>query len=138
MLRSIAFQLYEHSVVRFLLVGGLSFALDLGLLVVLHEVAGVDLAIATPIAFVTSLVFNFLLQRLFTFRSDSHGATSAAKYLALVVFNILVTEVLVTGFHAVGWSYIVGKATATIITTVWNYFLYKKWIFKRKTTAPSA
>ncbi|MFD0757674.1 GtrA family protein [Arthrobacter ulcerisalmonis] len=124
--------------IRFLLVGGLSFALDLGLLVILHEVVGVDLAIATPIAFVTSLVFNFLLQRLFTFRSDSHGATSAAKYLALVVFNILVTEVLVTGFHAVGWSYIVGKATATIITTVWNYFLYKKWIFKRTTTDPSA
>jgi putative flippase GtrA len=122
--------LAENSVVRFLLIGGLSFALDLGLLAVLHEAFGVELWIATPIAFVVSLIFNFLLQRIFTFKATNHGGVSAAKYLLLVAFNIVVSDLIVTGFDAFGWSYIIGKATATVLTTVWNYWLYRHWIFK--------
>jgi putative flippase GtrA len=126
LIRSIA----ASSVVRFIFVGGLSFALDLGLLVFLHEVLGVELWIATPVAFVVSLVFNFLLQRIFTFQATNHRGISAMKYVLLVVVNILVSDFIVTGFDALGWSYMVGKATSTILTTVWNYFLYRHWIFK--------
>ncbi len=123
--------LYQNAVVRFLLVGGLSFALDLGLLALLHEAFGVALWIATPIAFIVSLVFNFLLQRVFTFRATNKGSVSAAKYLLLVLVNIVVSDVIVTGFDALGWSYVIGKTTATILTTGWNYLLYRHWIFKR-------
>ncbi|TLM85736.1 GtrA family protein [Pseudarthrobacter sp. NamE2] len=112
--------------------GGLSFALDLGLLVALHELFNVDLLIATPIAFVVSLVFNFFLQRIFTFQAANHHGISAVKYLSLVVFNIAVSDVIVAGFDALGWSYVIGKGTATVLTTIWNYFLYKEWIFKGK------
>lgn len=127
----LALGLYQNAVVRFLLVGGLSFVLDLGLLALLHEVFGVALWAATPIAFVVSLIFNFLLQRIFTFRATNKGSVSAAKYILLVILNILVSDLVVTGFDALGWSYVVGKTTATILTTVWNYFLYRHWIFKR-------
>lgn len=123
--------LYRHPVIRFLLVGGLSFALDLGLLALMYEVFGVPLWIATPIAFVISLVFNFLLQRLFTFQATNKGSVSAVKYLLLVIVNIAVSDLIVTGFDALGWSYIVGKTSATILTTAWNYFLYRHWIFQR-------
>lgn len=123
--------LYQNAIVRFLFVGGISFALDLGLLILLHEVFGVALWAATPIAFVVSLVFNFLLQRIFTFRATNKGSVSAAKYILLVVFNIAVSDLIVTGFDALGWSYIIGKTTATALTTVWNYFLYRHWIFQR-------
>lgn len=123
--------LYQNAVVRFLFVGGLSFALDLGLLVLLHEVFGVALWAATPIAFVVSLVFNFVLQRVFTFRATNKGSVSALKYILLVIVNIAVSDVIVVAFDAVGWSYVIGKTTATVLTTVWNYFLYRHWIFQR-------
>lgn len=118
------------SVVRFLLVGGLSYALDLGLLVVLYEFFGVELWLATPVAFLVSLVFNFLLQRIFTFRATNKRGFSALKYILLVILNIFVSDLIVTGFDAFGWSYMAGKTTATVLTTVWNYFLYRHWIFK--------
>ena len=127
----LAIGLYQNAVVRFLFVGGLSFALDLGLLALLHEVFGVALWVATPIAFIVSLVFNFLLQRMFTFRATNKGSVSAVKYILLVILNITVSDLVVTGFDALGWSYIIGKTTATILTTVWNYFLYRHWIFQR-------
>lgn len=129
--RGFALGLYRNAIVRFLLVGGLSFALDLGLLALLHEVFAVALWIATPIAFGVSLVFNFLFQRIFTFRASNRGSISAVKYILLVLVNIIVSDLVVQGFDALGWSYVIGKITATALTTVWNYFLYRHWIFQR-------
>jgi putative flippase GtrA len=130
--------LYQNAVVRFLFVGGLSFALDLGLLVLFHEVFGVALWAATPIAFVVSLVFNFVLQRVFTFRATNKGSVSALKYILLVIVNIAVSDLIVIAFDALGWSYIIGKTTATVLTTVWNYFLYRHWIFQRTPKSTNA
>lgn len=127
-------RLSGSSVVRFLLIGCLSFALDLGLLAFLHEVLAVELWIATPVAFLVSLVFNFLLQRIFTFRATNRRGVSAMKYILLVVVNIFVSDIIVTGFDALGWSYIIGKTMATVLTTVWNYFLYRHWIFQSSPT----
>lgn len=116
--------------VKFLVVGVASFAIDLGLLALLHEVGGVDLWIATPIAFLASLVFNFLVQRKFTFQSEVRAHVSFLKYVALVVFNVVATDVIVNVVAAAGISYAVGKVIATVSTTVWNFLLYKHWIFK--------
>jgi putative flippase GtrA len=128
--RPLFIRIANSSVARFLLVGGLSFALDLGLLVLLHESFGVELWIATPAAFLVSLVFNFLLQRIFTFQATNSRGVSAVKYVLLVVVNILVSDFIVTGFDALEWPYMLGKAASTILTTVWNYLLYRHWIFK--------
>lgn len=115
---------------KFLLVGGASFAIDLGMLALLHEVGNVDLWIATPIAFLTSLVFNFVVQRNFTFRSNTRAHVSFLKYGALVLFNVMATDVIVNLFAGAGEPYALGKVIATIATTVWNFLLYKHWIFK--------
>lgn len=116
--------------VKFLVVGGASFAIDLGLLMLLHEVGGVDLWIATPIAFLVSLVFNFLVQRKFTFQSSGRAHVSLLKYGALVVFNVIATDVVVNVVDGAGYPYALGKIIATVATTIWNFLLYKHWIFK--------
>ena len=120
----------DSYLVKFLVVGGLSFAIDLGLLALLHEVGGVDLWIATPIAFLTSLVFNFFVQKNFTFQSGARAHVSFLKYGALVVFNVVATDVIVNLVAGSGQSYALGKVIATVVTTVWNFMLYKHWIFK--------
>jgi putative flippase GtrA len=116
--------------VKFLVVGVASFAIDLGLLALLHEVGGVGLWIATPIAFLASLVFNFFVQRKFTFQSGARAHVSLLKYGILVVFNLVAIDVIVNLFAASGMSYAVGKVVATVVTTAWNFLLYKYWIFK--------
>jgi putative flippase GtrA len=110
-------------------VGVASFVLDLGLLIVLHEIFQVELWIATPVAFLVSLVFNFVLQRVFTFQAVNSRRSSALKYGLLVVFNTVATDVIVTAFDRFGIGYEIGKVFATAITMVWNYFIYKYWIF---------
>ena len=119
------------SVVKFLLVGGLSFAIDLGTLALLHEAFHIDLWIATPIAFIISLLFNFIAQRSFTFRSNSRRDASFIKYIALVIVNTGATDVIVNVIAAAGLSYSIGKVVSTALTMTWNYFLYRHWIFKK-------
>jgi putative flippase GtrA len=120
----------DSEIARFIMVGGVSFAIDLGLLMLLHEVFAVDLVIATPIAFLTSLGFNYALQRIFTFRADNGKSVSFIKYCLLVVFNTLAIDVIVNVFDMLGAGYQLGKVVSTIMTTAWNYLLYKHWIFK--------
>lgn len=120
----------DNEIARFIMVGGVSFAIDLGLLMLLHEVFSVDLVLATPIAFLVSLAFNYALQRIFTFRADNGKSVSFIKYCLLVVFNTLAIDVIVNVFDWLGAGYQVGKVVSTIMTTAWNFLLYKHWIFK--------
>jgi len=129
MTRLVGFVQRSH-LVKFLIVGGLSFAIDLGLLVLLHEALGLDLWIATPIAFLASLVFNFFAQRSFTFRSTKRKHISMFRYGLLVVFNVFATDVIVNLFDSLALTYAGGKVVATVSTMAWNFFLYKYWIFR--------
>lgn len=122
--------LTSPSVWKFLIIGILSFGIDLGTLTALSQIFGVDLWIATPIAFIVSLIFNFWAQRVFTFQATNNASASFLKYGTLVVFNIFATDVIVNAFDAFGPGYAVGKVCATISTMVWNYLLYKYWIFR--------
>ena len=120
----------NNEIVRFVIVGGISFAIDFGLLTVLHEVFGVELWLATPIAFLTSLAFNFALQRIFTFRAINGTTISFFKYCLLVVFNTFAVDVIVNFIDWLGAGYQVGKVVSTIMITAWNFLLYKHWIFR--------
>jgi putative flippase GtrA len=122
--------LLGSEVARFIIVGGISFVIDLGLLMLLHEVFLVDLLIATPIAFLTSLAFNFALQRMFTFRAENGRSVSFIKYCLLVVFNTVAVDLIVYAVDWMGAPYQIGKVIATVLTTAWNFLLYKHWIFK--------
>lgn len=130
MLRRHSKILLGSELARFIIVGGISFVIDLGLLMLLHEVFLVDLLIATPIAFLTSLAFNYALQRVFTFRAENGRSVSFIKYCLLVAFNTFAVDVIVNFADWLGAGYQIGKVIATILTTAWNFLLYKHWIFK--------
>ncbi|MGW9404573.1 GtrA family protein [Arthrobacter sp. NPDC055585] len=114
---------------RYLLVGVLSFAIDFALLVLLYEVFGVVLWLATAAAFLTSLAANYLLQRYFTFSGTPTRGTSFIKYMLLVGVNTVAASLIVSGFEAIGSSYMLGKIISTAAMTVWNFFAYKYWVF---------
>lgn len=124
----LAKQLYRNSALRYLFIGGLSFLIDFGILFLLHEIVGMVLWLATGAAFLASFVFNYSLQRAFSFSSRASHGRSLVKYIALVVFNTLATIGIVALLdHFFAWQ--VGKVVATIITTVWNYLAYRYIVF---------
>jgi putative flippase GtrA len=115
-----------------LIAGGLSFLVDFGLLALLHAVLDWPTWIATAVAFAVSFGFTYTIQRFFAFGGGAPHGVALVKYGLLVVFNLIATTVIVTliGESVVTWAG--GKVVATVVTTVWNYFAYKYWVFAER------
>ena len=122
--------LLRSSLVRYLVVGGLSFAVDAGILVVLREGADAPLLLAATVAFWTALLVNFSLNRLWAFGGREDVKVSFVKYLALVGANYLGTLAILKLGTSVGAHYVAAKAVATGTTVCWNYLAYRFWVFR--------
>ncbi|QNE15156.1 GtrA family protein [Pseudarthrobacter sp. NBSH8] len=122
----------NHSAFRYLFFGGLSFSVDLGLLVLFREVFQWNLSVATAIAFLLSFAFSYTVQKLFSFESAHRTHVSLGRYTLLVGANTIATVFIVQLLSLTGLGYGGAKVVSTAATTVWNYFLYKHWVFGGK------
>ncbi len=125
LIRSLA----NHSAVRYLVVGGLAFLVDFGLVFLFYRNIGWPLWLATGAGFIASFALNYTLQRMFSFSSRAAHGSALLKYSLLVAVNTLLTIAIVTLLNStiVGWAG--GKVVATVATTVGNYFAYRHWVF---------
>lgn len=121
----------NHSASRYLLAGGLSFLVDIGLLALFREVLNWPLWLATTTAFLGSFVFNYTVQRTFSFGAEAAHGPALLKYASLVATNTVavVAIVAVVDLTAAGW--LTGKVISTAATTIWNYFLFRHWVFAK-------
>ncbi len=124
-------KIYEHSFVRYVVIGGSTFALDFVLLVLLHGFLDINLFIATTFAYWTSIAFNFVANRFWTFGATETPITKhLAGYLTLLGVNYLFTVGFLTVATHLGMHYAVAKVLAVLIQISWTYVIYKKYIFK--------
>lgn len=117
------------SILRYLVAGGVAFAIDFGLLTLAHVVFGWPTWLAAGTAFVVSFIFTYTIQRVFSFGSLTAHGPALIKYTLLVALNTVVTSIIVALADGSALSWIGGKVLATAMTTVWNYFAYRYWIF---------
>lgn len=54
-----------------------------------------------------------------------------------MVFNVVATDIIVNVVAHWGIAYAIAKVFATVATTVWNFLLYKYWIFPSPRTMPA-
>jgi putative flippase GtrA len=118
---------------RYLLVGGGVYALELVIILVAQHL-GIGPVAAVAISFIIGTTVSFGLQKLFTFgdkRMHHRVVLSQAIAVVLLVlfnfgFTVLTTKLLQDVLPA-----IVVRTLALLITTIWNFFLYKTQIFKK-------
>jgi putative flippase GtrA len=116
--------------VRYLIIGGLSIVIDVILLYSLHSIVGVQLSIATAVAFLVSLIFNFLCNRMTMAGSETEQLMRHAfRYGLLVAANLGITVAVVTGAEHIGVPYLVAKLAVVAASTCWNFVLYRHWVF---------
>ncbi|HEY8282433.1 MAG TPA: GtrA family protein [Leifsonia sp.] len=115
---------------RYLAIGIASIAIDVGLLYTLHSIVGVEVGIATAVAFLTSVVFNFICNRFAMAGGESAKLMRHAyRYGLLVVANLVITVVVVSGAAHVGIPYVIAKLAVVAASTCWNFVLYRRWVF---------
>lgn len=122
---------------RFVLVGVLNTLIDFAILFGLTAL-GMSLVPANMISTAAALVFSFVVNRSFTFGSAGNPVPQAVKFLLVTLFGLWVLQPLVLlagtallddllGQHA---SLLVSKVAATIVSMVWNYLLYDRFVFR--------
>jgi putative flippase GtrA len=126
---------------RYCLVGGAAFLVDAGTLtlfqeVVLPELGGCRLYIATAAGFIAGLIFNYIFSILFVFKNTkskkagrSMGAFAVFALIGAVGFGL--TELgMYAGTALLGLHYLLVKIIVTAVVLLWNYVGRKILIFK--------
>ena len=115
-------------IVRFCMVGGVSFLLDYALLFALTEWAGVYYLYSSAISFTVTVIFNYWLCVIYVFK----GARKQTFRQAIIFFvtgaiGLALNQLCMWFFVAiVGLHYMIAKLGATAIVTLWNYFTKRK------------
>jgi putative flippase GtrA len=125
--------------VRFSIVGGTGYVINLAVYSVLVAVADLHYLPAAVLAFCVAVTNNFLLNRHWTFEA-THGSAAfqAPRFLTVSLvalgFNLAVLELLV---GVVGINKIAGQAAAVLAATPLNFVGNKLWSFRRLTHGSS-
>jgi putative flippase GtrA len=114
---------------RYLAAGAMSFIVDFGLLALFHEVFRWPVTVATGASFLISFFFTYSIQRVFSFSATTPHGRALLRYAILVGFNTLATVGIVDALTVTPLNWAGGKIIATIVTTAWNYFAYRHWVF---------
>lgn len=74
------------------------------------------------------MAVNFGLNRLLAGGTGLLGR-QVVRYALLLSANLLLTVAVVTGGEAVGVPYVLAKGAVVLASTLWNYLLYRRWVF---------
>ena len=133
-------------IIRFALTGGVCFVVELAVLILLKGKFGVDTLIATPIAFLISVILNYLLCVVWVFRgAKNRGAGAKAGFLItsliglglnellMLIFRLTLGEdtvILTIGSREIN-MYVLNKCLATLIVMIWNYCSKRAVLYRR-------
>jgi dolichol-phosphate mannosyltransferase len=122
--------------IKFCLVGLSGVGVNMGLLWLLTEYAGLVYLLSAAIAVETSIITNFLLNNFFTFRGRNEPGTRPF-FQRLLKFNLIslaglgINIGLLSLFTEVfGIYYLVSNIIAIVIVTLWNYLLNTWWTWR--------
>lgn len=128
-------RILSHNLIRYILVGGGSFAIEMGLILALTYLVHVNPVLSVGIAFWAGLVISFVLQKIVAFgdRSKSKRQLTAQtiQYAVLVGVNYLFTLSFVWATTSLIGVFF-ARAIALAVTTAWNYVIYSRVIFKKR------
>lgn len=132
-------------VFKFAFTGGVCFLIEYAALVVLKEWLHIPVVAATPVAFLISVVFNYLLCVKWVFAGAKEGSKKAQlgflitsvmglflNWAIMWALTALVGEdaLLFTIFGIQIKVYMLNKVIATGLVMVWNYFT-KRYVLRK-------
>lgn len=115
-------------IIRFCLVGGVSFLMDYSILFALTEFAGVYYLYSSAISFSITVVFNYWLCVIYVFKDAQKQSTRRAIiFFSTGVVGLGLNQLCMWFFVDVaGVYYMIAKIFATAIVTIWNYITKRK------------
>ena len=132
-------------ILKFAFTGGVCFVIEYAALILLKELLHIPVVAATPIAFLISVVFNYLLCVKWVFDGAQEGSKKAQLgFLITSVMGLLLNWVIMWALTSLFGEdallfalfgieikvYMLNKVSATALVMVWNYFT-KRYVLKK-------
>jgi putative flippase GtrA len=118
------------TLVRYLLIGAFTFALDLAILTGVRGGLGWPLPVAVTIGYAVALSVNYVLNRVLNFRSHAPPGPESVRYAAAVAVNFGVVLLgVTTGLAAVGVPYQVARVAAGAGEGIFMYCAMRWFVF---------
>lgn len=126
--------------IDYLFWGGIAFVLSMVLFYVFANIMMIEEQISNVITWVICVIFTYITNRTFVFRSKSSGVKAVTKEFvdftsARLATLILENVVLFICIDLLTWHNMVAKLIGQFLVIVSNYILSKLWIFKKKENA---
>jgi len=116
--------------VRYLVISGFTFLLDLAVLTLTHGTLGWPLPLAVTVGYAVALSVNYLLNRVLNFRSKAPIGPESLRYGAAVAINFGVFLLgVTTALSAVGVPYQVARIAAGCCEGVFLYCAMRWFVF---------
>ena len=131
--------------IKFAFTGGVCFVIEYAALVILKEWLHIPVVAATPIAFLVSVIFNYLLCVKWVFSGAQEGSKKAQLgFLITSVMGLFLNWVIMWALTALFGEdallfalfgieikvYMLNKVIATGLVMVWNYFT-KRYVLRK-------
>lgn len=127
-------RLRNNTAVRYVVVGGLAYVVEMGVLFVLSTTFGVSSVMAVAISFWIGFVVAFVLQKFVAFQHHDTRPKVVARQLALystlVAWNYVFT-LAVAQIFANFASIFVLRTIVILVVTLWNFAVYRL-VFKER------
>jgi dolichol-phosphate mannosyltransferase len=124
--------------IRYCAVGALGVVVNTGLLVALQR-SGLGLEFASPVAVEASIVFNYLVNDLWTFRARSSGRQPSVRFLrfhlAAGIAGLINYAVLLLLVRFGVW-YVAANLVGIVSASLVNYAINARWTWGRATPPP--
>jgi len=123
--------------VRYVLIGGGSVMMYLGLFEILRRFAGLGITASVVGAYVPTLVATFLAQSRLTFKSRDMRVQTIAKYLmsmAMALGVVLLTVWIMIGFF--GFSELIANLAACVASPIVGFAMQNFWVFRGSAPNP--
>jgi putative flippase GtrA len=120
--------------IRFLIAGGLGFAVDAGVLAILTHAAGMRPLAARVVAIAVALTVTWLFNRHVTFGPGRHGAVGeAVRYGGIGIAGSLINYLIFASLMVAmpGLEPLIALGVASVVVTVFSWLGYSRFVFAR-------
>jgi len=118
---------------KFLLVGAIGLAVNQCVLLVLVARVGATIAVASPIAILSSMIVTFALNERWTWQDRGSGRIlhRALLYGSINSGGLLINWVTLLSLDRIGVNYLVANLVGAGIAAVWNFSLNHTLTWRR-------
>lgn len=124
--------IFTRQFFRYVVVGGMGTLFDIAILYVFKEFFGMTPVLSVVLNQVIMLVYIYVLNRYWTFGSEGNiGLEMTRLYMVFGLNYGIAVAWMWLGYDILGAPYLLVRISNIVCSTLWNFALYRLWVFKK-------